>query len=915
MTTFLAEAARLIHERHGSRFLHTLLVVPSRRAVFFLRKTLQEAGTNAPGFMPRILAIEDFLRELTALEPIDPLESTIRLYEPYQQLVPHPQPLETFIQWAPTLLQDFNELDAGLVDPVTFFQSLADVRKLEEWNADAQSPTETQENYIRFWEQMHDLYAAFNRELHATGRGYSGQVLRQAADQGKERFTAVFPTIESAVWIGFNALTAAEEKIAEWLSECVELRMIWDADVYYLDDPMQEAGQFLRKQLDKWKDRSDVVQQDGFQDASKQIDVFQVQGGFAQAKLVGHLLESENCPWERTAVILADEALLFPVLESLPNDVPAVNVTLGLPLQASTLWGVLMNYIDVFIQATGPTSAPFPHRELTTLLQHPALAEVADAHTWKEWIVREKRIWVDPELWLKQEGNMGTELVDLFPKELRPMDYATQIMAFLAFIERSYTPTDTLADLIQVQFQALRSVLEQGEELIKRTAIHPNWKLWRQFLAQLAGRQTIDLLGEPVQGLQVMGVLETRTLDFDRLLVLSVNEGVLPAGKKTQSFIPLDVKRAFGLPTHQEKDAVFAYHFYRMMQRARHVTLISDGSVKPLAGGEESRFIQQLAYELPLKKSPVHFSRKSVHVSRSLPARSDIQIHKTPEILESLNGLVARGLSPSALNSYVNSPVDFYWRYVCGVEEPEVLKEELDHSTFGDVVHALLQDGYEAFLANGQVDIAQLEAWAMTLPDELHMRFSEEQRVDVRGGQNLLRLKLAEEYIHRFIQFEKQRIREQPIRIRSLEERLAYAPSWEGLSVKFKGFADRIESIGGTTWILDYKTGKVGLPDVRVNEVGELFTDRKKSKALQLAMYAWLWKKQYPENPSVQAGIISFPNLTAGILPLRIAGSEEPTEEVWEAFELELKALVKEMCDPTIPFVQKPDEKYTLFGG
>ena len=926
MSTFLQEAAAKLYEEVDSKsFRNTLIFLPSRRSVHFFNRELERKSAGASWF-PKVLSIEDFILELTGLIIPGNTELTLKLYHQYSQLV-GPEDRETldrFAQWSGTLLSDFSDLDAYAIETDQLFQNISDIRNIEKWNPEDGNieATDLQEAYLRNGAFMGKLYKAFSESLLEKNEAYLGLAYRKATEGFQQLYNRSFKAYSNVWFIGFNALNACEIQLIKQLRQLVHLKLVWDVDSYYLENRHQEAGMFIRQYLNLWPENNIVIKSTGFE-SPKNIYAYATNGKDGIAQITGQVLE--NQPLEavtKTAVVLSDEKLLTPVLHSIPEKIDAFNITAALSLEQSVYSDWLMQFVQMHIE-TVESKKEFYHRNVLSIVNHPAVgAFILDEkklHQAVQKLVKENFIYTNSKtlIDLFETAIHAEVLTLLFAKKTSLEAIVQASVTFLKVIQNG--KKDEGFSLFQrEQALGLIHALESLNQLIIDYQVQLNGKSLRMLLQQVVSLESVNFIGEPLKGLQVMGVLESRTLDFNRVILTSVNEGVLPAGKKGRSFIPFDVKREFQLPTHHEKDAIYAYHFYRLLQRAKEVHLIYDVSNEGIGNTEPSRFLKQLEVEWSNESKDRNFIHREWTISSKHNHPNTLEIAKSDSILLALKSLFEYGISPTAMNTYINSPIDFYFKYLVGLREVDEVYESLESRHIGDVMHDILEQTLTPYL--NQILFEQVyNDLNKNLGDEVRKRLSELLGVKYLRGKNYLTKEFIVAYLKRFIDFEINRFKKSEVHLIGVEvgkkehgEPLQRIIEVDGVSICVKGIADRVERENGQLRIVDYKSGVVTPTDLKVSEVDELFTNRKNSKALQLMTYAWLYFS-YSNTENLEACIVSFPRMSSGFIPLNISGKNILDAEIMEVFEAELKRFFREMLNSDNPFVTNPDEEYTLF--
>lgn len=923
--SFLEEVIDKLLIDYPDNFSELCIITPNRRAQVFIKNYLQEKGM--PMLLPTLFSIDDFIQQLSPYTIFDNVDLSFELYLVYKELEgDDAQPFETFIQWAPVLINDFNEIDMHLGDANTLFNYLSDDYAIREWNLGIKDLTDFQKNYLAFFHKLNDYYQYFTQRILSQNAAYNGLAYRYVAEHIQELMQA--QQWDKLIFAGFNALTLSEEKIIRSLYETKQADLIWDVDDYYFSNKNQEAGLFLRKYASWYKFDKEVLAKN-FQH-SKEINVVAVPKAVGQAKIAAELLKNKLSPegFENTALVLADENLLMPVLNSLDAEILAeTNVTMGYPLKNTSAHLLLRLFLKMQFTAQrqqklrGQSRIRFLNEDLIQVLTNPLIADIFGKSLDAVLGIQKQLYWTPIEL---------KELFDQSDKQDFPflfVDFENKAEKAIAFFQDlienfSIRYQDGDSDL-QLRyssdweaFMLYMRMLNRMADRIQKYGFPNNLQEFKIVFEQLIGNQSQAFHGEPLKGLQLMGLLETRVLDFENLIILSVNEDVLPSGKMTNSFIPVDIKRMFALPTYKEKNAIFAYHFYRLLQRAKNIHLLYSTTAGPLLGGEKSRFITQLMLELP-EYNPESTIRETLYNFKEIQPgnRFEISIEKDNSIQEKLRALAEKGFSPTAINTYVSCPLKFYFKHILKVREPEQEERIIDDRLVGNIIHQALENLFKPFI--GKVinleDLSRIESQAL---DEIQFQAKLEAKGQVLdSGQNLLTIKAIERYLVQFIETEK----------KSLEKNLKKEGSWtiigleqklekkivlpqKNIEIKVFGFADRIDRWNRFVRILDYKTGFVKASVLNKIDFDELFVDTKYDKAIQLLSYAWLLKDRFP-NDDLKSGIIALRNVNNPYVFLGNAVEESLSDEYLERFESGLFDFFDELFDEKIPFSQTNEKK------
>lgn len=948
METFLQKTASYLLGKYAEHVSDLCIVVPNRRAgIFFKRHLAQQAGRTM--WSPAVFSSEDFIAHVSGLEMLDPLHQLFELYNVYRKgkREDEVESFDEFSKWAVTLLADFNEVDRYMVDARKLFSNLGDIREIENWSLGNEQLTEFQVKYIHFWDSLGKYYASFSSGLLKNKKAYPGLAYRYAA-QHIEELVKEHPW-NKIIFVGFNALITAEERMIRTLIANGKAEVIWDTDRYYVANPNHEAGRFARKYRSAF---SDAMVQAGeapqfsweenlLSSTPKHIEVIGVARNVAQAKTTGDIISTLKLSeedLEDTAIVLADESLLFPVLHSLPGDIKNVNVTMGFPLRNTPIAGLFELLFNLHENPSrfGKTDDRFYHRDLVKLLSHPYInhlfrSEEPVNRFLVHKIQRNNAVFIsssgiERELENDEQREEFNLLRPLFRKWKHVGDavqacyYMVDVLkSSLATDQKNKKEEDRVAN-VELEFVfAYAKILKRIRSLADDYGHITQIKTLRSVIAQAVNTTSLPFYGEPLRGLQVMGMLETRALDFRNIILLSANENILPSGRSQSSFIPHDLRRVFGLPTQTDRDAVFAYHFYRLLQRSSNAYLIYNTETDKLGSGERSRFITQLLHELPLVNRQAVIKERLLDLSIQVVPATAITIEKTPEILEKIRQKGERGFAPTLLNTYKYCPLQFYFQLVAELKELDEVEETIKADTLGTVIHGVLEELYKPFVSK-KLEVADVRDMKKKVDDLTEKIFSKSYHSsDLRFGKNLLIMRVALKFIHNLLDREIQFVDEnekagRAVSIQVLEEELKAKVTVEtqngAAEVNLRGKADRIDKLGNITRIIDYKTGVVENRELSVKEWEAINNDPDLAKSFQLLMYAYMYHNAHPDISGLQSGIITFRQLSAGIKPVTVTGTDVLTGDILGKFEEELKKLLKEIYDPQQPFKQTASLEY-----
>ena len=915
MTSFLKEVIDDIQKK-GLDISQLTFILPSKRAGTFLKDILSHTLEHTI-FAPEILSIEEFVESLSELHYASNTELLFSFYQVYKDLTPEPQQetFDQFSKWGQLLLQDFNEIDRYLIDPDHIFDYLKSIKEINHWSL-AEEQTPYIKNYLAFWNRLKVYYHKFREELILNKKGYQGLVYRQAANS-LEPYIASFPH-KKHIFIGFNALNKAEERIIQELLQQGLASIYWDIDKEFLENPIHDAGLFIRQHLKNWPyfKQNELRWIGNNYNLEKNIHTIAVPKNIGQVKYIGELLDTlPQTDLKRTAVVLGDETLLMPLLNSIPQKVEAINITMGLPLKSVPL----ASLFDLLFKIQKTHTNQLYYKDVVAILSHSFIQSV---------LTHKNENYGNLIINYIQSNNIVTIPVEKMTALVKPKQDVISLLfqSWDNSPEKAFKHCSQLILTLKAQLD-----LEKSKNLLALEYLYRFHQIFNELqrynttynlisnsttlyylYKELLSSETLDFQGEPLQGLQIMGMLESRVLDFETVIISSVNEGILPAGKSTNSFIPYDVKLENGLPTYKEKDAVYTYHFYRLLQRAKNVYIIYNTEPDVLNGGEKSRFITQLQIE------NIHSIKHSLVAPKvEVAQKSPKVIKKSENVMQRLKEVAKSGFSPSSLTNYIRNPIDFYYQKVLKIQNFEDVEETVAANTLGSVIHQTLEDFYTPH--KGQLltmdDLKQMKTLINGSVTHHFKSFYKEG--DMTKGKNLIILEVAKRYILNFINKEIETLKSgHQIKIIDLEKELDILLEIPELNfeVRLKGTVDRIDEFDGTLRIIDYKTGKVSQGQVEIIDWEDITLDYDKySKSFQILAYAHMLNKTKAFAQPIEAGVISFKNLQGdyflkfGKKPSSRSKDKEQTisKDTLEAFYIELKKLILEICNPEIDFIEK----------
>lgn len=948
MDGFLKKVSDFIFSSYGEKIDDLCIVLPNRRAGLFLKKHFSE-HSKKPIWSPDIFSIEDFIWELSGLKKADAAEQLFIFYSVYKEAEKEKaESFELFCRWAPTLLSDFNETDSYLVDTEKLFGNLSDIKGIEEWSLGSAALTDFQKKYLHFWSSIGNWYVKYREKLLEEHLAYPGLAYRKVAEHSNQ-------VLENKNWrkiifAGFNALNTAEEKIISSLRESGKADLLWDADSYYLDNSANEAGNFLRKYKKEYfkpllvNTPSFEHIEDRYATEEKNITIIGVARMVSQAKAAAHFLktlDSEKRYSPSTAIVLADEQLLLPLLHSLPEEAETINITMGFPLRNTPIATLVNALFSLHLNAERfniltskketKRELKFYHADLTRLFRHPyikqllassGLAEKLDAHLARKNIIFSSSGQLQnafPE-W-KEDFKPIAQLLIPWTNTTIALDGISSLITLLRPVFANKIPEGNSSDLnidmeylfqINLIVKRARTLLEKWSGINAAQNVVGDVHSLKVLMDQQLTTSTLPFFGEPLAGLQIMGVLETRTLDFENVILLSANENILPGGKVQHSFILFDLRKYFGMPVGNDKDAVSAYHFYRLLQRAKNIFIVHNTDTELFGNREKSRFVTQLLYELPEVNKNIKIKELvfDAGIADATLQSEIISIPKTGSVSDKMKELYTKGLSPSLLNSFRVCGLKFYFHYIAHLREPDEVEETIGADTLGTILHKALEQLYKPVV--GQV-LSKIffEAATKNVLHTCEASFAQYFSAEESSyGKNLLAKKIAIRYLKRYLETEKKKLSDSASiipQVVALETNLEFNFDVKGNSVLLKGQADRIDKTDSQITLIDYKTGSAEKKDVTIKEWEQVQNDSSIDKGFQLLMYAWLYSKTKGNSLPIVSGIVSFRKLSSGLLKVETPEGNVVVAETLRNFEIELTKLLETLFDEEKEFTQTED--------
>jgi len=910
MQTFISETIDEILLTQTS-FEDCVFVMPSQRAGVFVKETFKNKIKT--GFFPKILNIESFIGQISQVSKADSIQLLFHFYTIYCEIEEHPDSFEIFSSWAFVVIQDFNEIDQYLINSDDIFTYLRDIQRMKKWSVKGEfKETELIKDHLIFMERLGTYYKKFYSFLLGRKIGYQGFMYREATK--KARLFLDTNKQKKFFFIGFNALNKSEELLFQLFLEYGNSEIYWDIDKTFFEKN-HSAGNFIRKYKKDWKyfEKNELKNLSNHFLNKKNIEVIGATKNVSQLKYAGEILKKFS-NHQNTALVLGDETLLSVALNSIPENVNAINITMGYPLQNVPTSQLISSIFHLFItqdKLQKIVSNEFYHKDIVRFFNNPIVFQLINEGSEgvvlniQETISKENKSFVnETEISSYLEplhSDVSSLLLSIFKPFSSVDDFITRILNLIE------SARDMVSVLEKEYLYRFYNAFTQLQNLNSSRNYFQNIKTLFQFYRRIIANEKLSFQGEPLNGLQLMGMLETRVLDFENVIITSVNENVIPSNNTQNSFIPFDIKVEFGLPTYRDKDAIYSYHFFRLLQRAKNIYLIYNTENDSFGSGEKSRFIAQLE----LMRTDI--ISKLIAPKVITEKKEPLEFAKNKLVLERLEELAKKGISPSTITNYLYNPIAFYKQKILRINELDLVEETIAANTMGTVVHDTLEALYKPYI-NQFLTIEHLDIMSKEYKGLVKKYFIKHfKNGDVTTGKNRLVFEVSNRFVERFLSMEKKVLKDKhQVKILGTELELEAIISVPGINfpIKIIGIVDRIDEFDGVTRIIDYKTGMVSSGDLKALNFDEI-RDFKHNKAIQVLLYAYLYSQNNTvgKNTFIEAGIISFKNLKSGVLKMNFSSNyknpeNKITEEKLEEFIMQIKVLLQEIYNPEISFLE-----------
>ena len=870
----------------------TVVVLPGKRPVVFLKQILKEQKYE--GFLPEFFTVDELIKKISGKQHIQGISLWLFGYDVYKKIYPE-ETLENFLKWFPTLLKDWDDMLKFSKEDKAVLEYMLDDERIKNWGETLGDGDNARKRNLNFWKKMNVFLPKLKENLQAKGwvtDGMIHEMVREKISDFAEETETKF------VFCGFNALTPLEEKLIRELLQKGKAECFFQADEYYIKDLKQEAGKFLRKHI-HWKEFNENRKFQWIENSfceEKNIKVYEVAGNVAQTKILPEILQEipkEN--YSKTAVVLLDENLLLPSLDAV-SFVDNLNITMGFPIKNLGFSGAVKKLFYLQKQLWKNDKSYYYLDVFSVLEEFPDNEEdkkIIDRFTAK--IEDENIVYISKKMMQEHLGELS--YFQLFEKRTAAelLEDLSNFCYQLKFREIDDILYENVS-LFETTFKILKNHMKDYDFEISIDALEV-------LMNQLVNSENLDFQGEPLEGLQFMGLLETRLLDFENIILLSVNEGKLPLGNTQNTYLPFDVRRNFGLNTFLENDSIYAYHFYRLLQNSKNIYLLYNALGSGVNTGEKSRFITQMEMESPHKIEHIVIENTSEPI-----LQEPIIIEKTEKVLEKLNEWKGR-ISASHLISYLYNPIDFYLNNILKARETEEIEEELSQRNYGNLVHYALDWLYQK--KEGKVlkesDIEDLKPKINEAIDSAISELKHQPELYERG-MNYIHKSMAAKVIEHILDYDLGLIKAgNSLEIISLENRInaEFSLDENGEKINFIGYIDRIDRLNGVVRVIDFKTAKAKNLSVKPKEekLEDFMSSADSKQALQLSIYAYmvLHNEKFSVN-QLQCGIWSFAEIGKGIQTLKLYDNENIDNENVSICMNSIKNIILEILNPEIPF-------------
>ena len=868
----------------------TYFIIPNQRAKIFLKKEILKKISSA-SISPQIFSIDAFIQKIADIKESSRTNQLFYLYESYMELSKKKdfESYSLFRKWSNTLLNDINDVDMGMADYKEVFQNLYQIHKLESIT------DEETEKKLAFWSMIPNIVKSFKAKL-IKNNIYSKGMCHVYAKENIEMFSNANKD-STFIFLGLNSLSTNEEFVINYLLENNKSQIFWDCDESFLNNREHEAGLYFRKYINEWNyyKKKKFNYQQSLLSNPKNIFIYETTKQIAQVKTVANLVQEifKNKSKEKTVIILPNQELLKPLITGLPDSIDNLSLSISNPLINMRLTKFAINFFEMYSRAKNNS---FYYKDFLNFLSSVLLRMSYEKH-------------------IDSFEKIGIDIVN------KNMVYVASSYILSTFKDKKIKKLFDCSedDIIDVLYDCIEtfelkiddnSFLEQSSKIKANLQIIKNFKTnhklnisfnsLKDFFLDIVKNQYINYSGDPSHNIHIMGLLESRGLDFDNVIVCSANEGILPSSNFHGSLIPFDLRKKYNLPTIVEDDAKTSYDFYHLLLRASNIHLIYNSVSEGVDTGEKSRYIQQLELlgnqNHNLNQIISHYPFNS---SQSIPEVYE----KTEALISRLKEIAEIGFSPSSLNRYIDNPINFFDEYVIGVRSNDEVNEFPEARGIGIIFHNTMESIYKPFTGE-EVDIKKLKISLNKIDKLLDYEFTQEYGKNYDRGKNMIIYKVLNNTIKKLIQKDIDKINKGiKLKIIDIESKLEMDLVTEKTKIKYKlkGTVDRIQSENGDIKIIDYKTGSFEPYKLSFGSYQDLIHSKKK-EAFQLLCYCLMYSCNNKKPQNLNAGIISFKNLNSGLISLKKSKTENYNQVELDKFKIILDNVIEEIFDPSISF-------------
>lgn len=913
MNTFLHYVAKDIIQKYGNNLSKIAVVFPNKRASLFLNNELARL-TDKPIWSPAYITISELFRQHSELQTANPLKLVCVLYRVFQKVTGSNESLDHFYGWGQLMITDFDDIDKNMADADKVFANLSDYHEFDDVsyltpeqeeilkrffsNFSSEHNSELKKRFLNIWSNFREIYHSFNETLAEEGLAYEGQLYRKVVEEG-----CLDLKYDKYLFVGFNMMQKVEQELCNKLQKEGKAAFYWDFDKYYLNPKKQGinmssgAGHYISQYLEYYPNELDNMDEEIYDNLAKNKDISYVSATTEniQARYISKwLLEKERYKaGKRTAIVLADESLLQTVIHCIPKEVEKVNITTGYPLAQSPITGLVKQLISLQTLGYRKDLDKYRLHWVQILLHHPYIKYISEkSQEIFDDLNSQKTFYLSKEQ-LGKDDNLKLLFSNAYSNDDSKLTTNSKLLHWIIDVLRIVGTGIGLAEesndpLAEESIFRMYTLLNSMVALVDDNELDVDLITLEKLINQVVQSTSIPFHGEPAEGIQIMGVLETRNLDFDHVIVLSCNEGKLPKGINDNSFIPYAIRRAYGLTTIDNKVSIYSYYFHSLLQRAGDITLVYNNATSDGQTGEMSRFMLQLMVESGHKINKLNIVAQQTP-QHSLPEG----IKKTPEIMNIINEI--NRLSPTAINTYIRCQLRFYYRYLQRIKEPENDDNEMNNAFFGSIFHRVAELFYEPYYKNKQLiqkeDIdralknkALIDACVEQAFREILFKVSKHTHVEYNGLQ-LINRQVIKDYFIKQLKIDQQLC---PFRIRGLEKSVYEDFDIKGTRiVKIGGSIDRLDELERpgkqpVIRVVDYKTGTNNSTNVKSLE--EVFTDENLKNHtdyyLQAMLYSLIVRDQSKENLPVSPALVFIQKQGTDNADCTLRINKEPIEDI-----------------------------------